>query len=518
MRNTLLYAFCLFMIMLSTKLQAESKCISGNCEFGYGTILYPNNHQYTGEFKDGKREGQGIYQDANNKKYIGGWKANLQHGEGRKYNSTKLEQAGFWQKGQLIENTKNIKGCLSGDCVNGYGIYLYPSGIKYIGIFQNGIPYRQGVCYYPDGSKYIGEWVNEKRNGQGIYYTKTHEILEGIWKNDAFIGKAKSAKGCIDGNCVNGTGTYVYRDYTKYVGSFKNARANGYGVCYYANGDMYVGQWKAHNFDGMGTFFSNTGEIQAGQWKDGHYQGTQIASSTKVWAVIVGIGSYPNMKSLKFTDDDAYHFHSFLKSPEGGALKDEQITILIDEDATRSNILKTLEHVSKSADKDDVILFYFSGHGFVGGFVPHDYLNKSDLVKNEELMSILEKSQAKSKIVLADACHSGSLGMQTKKGKPDNAIANYYNAFEQTTGGTVLILSSRSDESSIESKGLRQGIFSHFLIRGLKGEADEDGNKIVIVQELFDYIKVNVWQYTGGSQTPVIHGVFDKNIPLGVIR
>ena len=55
----------------------------------------------------------------------------------------------------------------------------------------------------------------------------------------------------------------------------------------------------------------------------------------KVWAVVVGIGRYTTMPVLKYTDDDAYHIYAFLKSPEGGALPDSQIRLLIDEDAFR---------------------------------------------------------------------------------------------------------------------------------------------------------------------------------------
>ncbi len=46
--------------------------------------------------------------------------------------------------------------------------------------------------------------------------------------------------------------------------------------------------------------------------------------SVKIWAVIVGVGRYTSMPSLKFTDDDAFRVYSFLKSPEGGALPDRE--------------------------------------------------------------------------------------------------------------------------------------------------------------------------------------------------
>ena len=76
------------------------------------------------------------------------------------------------------------------------------------------------------------------------------------------------------------------------------------------------------------------------------------ASDIKVWAVIIGVADYSHMPALKYTDDDAYRMYAFLKSPEGGALKDEQIKILIDENATK-------EKINKNIVKDLLIIVIF---------------------------------------------------------------------------------------------------------------------------------------------------------------
>ena len=69
-------------------------------------------------------------------------------------------------------------------------------------------------------------------------------------------------------------------------------------------------------------------------------------------------------------------------------------------------------------------------------------------------------------------------------------------AFDNSTGGTALLMSSKGEEYSLEDQGLRQGIFSHYLIRGLKGEADKNKNKIVTIQELYDFVFKKVRNYT----------------------
>jgi uncharacterized caspase-like protein len=81
-----------------------------------------------------------------------------------------------------------------------------------------------------------------------------------------------------------------------------------------------------------------------------------------------------------------------------------------------------------------------------------------------------------------------------------------------------MLLSSMSDEYSLETSGIRQGVFSHFLIRGLKGEADANKDHIVSVTELFDFVESNVTDYTQYKQNPVISGNYDEHLPISTVR
>ncbi len=112
-----------------------------------------------------------------------------------------------------------------------------------------------------------------------------------------------------------------------------------------------------------------------------------------------------------------------------------------------------------------------------------------------------------------------------KGGSPNNnmftdeqVISTYYDNLAKSTAGTALILSSKLEEISLESSGLRQGVFSHFLIRGLEGEADRDLDKIVTVSELFEFISTNVKSYTANRQSPIIRGSFDQRMTVSVVR
>ncbi len=177
------------------------------------------------------------------------------------------------------------------------------------------------------------------------------------------------------------------------------------------------------------------------------------------------------------------------------------------------------------ADENDVALFYFSGHGVEGAFIPVDFDGFSNRLYHHEIRQILDGSRAKHKVVLGDACHAGSLYSSTMESDAlasrnimANMLERYYSAFENTAGGMALLMSSKGQEVSLEDSGFRSGVFSHFLIRGLKGEADYDHDQIVTIEEVYDFTSKNVSSYTVGAQTPVLSGQFDMSMPVSVVR
>ena len=250
------------------------------------------------------------------------------------------------------------------------------------------------------------------------------------------------------------------------------------------------------------------------------------STNITIWSLVIGVSSYTSMQSLKYADDDAYKVYSFLKSPEGGGVKDENIRLLIDEDATKQNILRNLNEIVSKADSNDVIFFYFSGHGLEGAFLPFDYgkqswtngklmKDTSNVINHRNLADIFANSKAKQKLCFADACHSGSLTMSKSA---VNGFNSYYKALEETQGGLALFTSSKTREISLEHKGVRQGVFSHYLIEGLYGEADQNQDYVITIAELYDYVSENVKSYTNYQQSPTISGDFDPLTPVSLIR
>ncbi len=243
----------------------------------------------------------------------------------------------------------------------------------------------------------------------------------------------------------------------------------------------------------------------------------------KIWAVFVGISNYanpsPTLDKLHYTDDDAYLLYSFYKSPAGGALPDEQISVLVDENATKEAILASVETAVAKAAPQDIILVYYSGHGVNGGILPYDYYpeKESSQLSYEKIKSLLNKSKTKKKLIISDACFAGTL--VASRGKANRPLNEFYQKLTEAKDGTILLASSRPREFSKEYDGLRQGVFSYFMMQGLKGNADsgnEDG--IITIRELFDYVSSNVTKRTDGEQNPMIYGKYDPETPLANVR
>ncbi len=547
--------------------QLQAQCLSGDCKYGYGKKKFKSGAVYAGEFRNGQIHGNGKLIYSNGGVYIGQWEENLREGKGQmKYKNGDRYKGDFKRskmhgRGTMTFNNGDVyAGQFKNDTKEGFGTYSYHTGDVYEGYFKADLRDGQGTMTYKSGAKYQGDWSNDAKNGQGTYTDENGHEYQGNWTNGAFEEaetaaspieeivappqkeetvatnttdiEEKNLPNCNKTFCNDVEGVYIYSDGSRYIGTHHNGKPQGQGTIYYSNGDKYVGGWKKHAPHGKGIMTYKDGRTLSAEWNYG--RPLKVITSdegivdehievdkdikVKVWAVIVGVGRYPHLQSLKYTDDDAYRMYAFLKSPEGGALKDEQIMVLIDEDATRANMIRTMKKVFLKADENDVVMLYYSGHGLDGYFVPTDYDGINNLVKHEEVIDIFKQSKAKHKIVFADACHSGSMLAMKSPDVIKSTIEKYYSAFSTTNGGTALLMSSKAEETSLEDSGLRQGVFSHFLMRGLKGEADKNGNDIVTMNELFDFVHSKVTKYTVKAQTPTLTGKFDKNMPVSIVR
>lgn len=541
--------FFLPLLFFSLSLSAQGTCTDGNCQNGYGEYRFADGARYVGDFRRGQLHGRGILYYTDGSKYIGNWREQQQQGRGRLVRADGTEYFGMFHQSQFhgpgkltFANGNVLEATWENGRSAGEGTFTFANGDYYSGEILNDRLEGHGTMQFVNGDQYVGEWSNNVRSGRGRMSFEDGSSIEGQWDEDQFrgnwsqlgyTGNREGLASCNNG-CPDGKGRYVYPDGTAFFGQIAGGFPAGNGTVVYTNGNIYSGEYRQHRPHGLGLMHYADGQLAGGVWQEGRLyrrlyqaQGRPAQPVTvdtdpevKVWAVIVGAARYLHMPTLNYTDNDAFHLFAFLKSPEGGALPDDQIRLLIDEDATHRNIIMAMRDIYLRADENDVVLFYFSGHGLRGSFLPVDYDGFQNRLEHYEIRDALVATRARHKLIIADACHSGSLNapQNARAGGIGEAIQRYYDALNEANPGTALLLSSKGEEYSLEDGGLRSGVFSHFLIRGMKGEADSNTDQLVSVEELFQYVHREVRRYTGNIQTPTLSGDYDPIMPIAVLR
>lgn len=263
-------------------------------------------------------------------------------------------------------------------------------------------------------------------------------------------------------------------------------------------------------------------------------------ASSGTFAVIIGIANYENENiKLNYANKDAEVFAEYLKSKAGGAVPEDNIRLLIDQEATTAAIYNALKWLRDKCDLYRIenngqpakVYFYFSGHGDVEidtkanlGFLiafntpPNNYINNA--VRIEDLNNYahtLSVDLDADVVIITDACHSGKLAGSDNKG-------SFLVGKELSTAREkeIRIASCNPDELSNEDErwGGGRGVFSYYLVNGLKGLADKNNDNYVTLSEIKNYVDSSiaadaVLKETRKKQTPVLEG--NKQFKLAAV-
>lgn len=222
--------------------------------------------------------------------------------------------------------------------------------------------------------------------------------------------------------------------------------------------------------------------------------------SAKTYVVVAGVAHYKEISDLKLSEKDAKAMAAVYKQTT------EYVVLLTGKYATKKAILQQLRTQFSAAKAEDMVVFVFSGHGYQGGICPYDMSqrNPSTGVSYKEIQSVMRSCKAQRKVIIADACYSGGL----RQNNQSRTSSDYPSA------DVLLFLSSRSGETSIESLKMVNGMFTTYLMRGLRGGADTNRDKIITAKELFKFVSTNVKEMTNQRQHPVMWGHFDDNFVM----
>lgn len=217
----------------------------------------------------------------------------------------------------------------------------------------------------------------------------------------------------------------------------------------------------------------------------------------KLYIVAVGISEYAEIPGLKYADSDAAEFAALFNLSK----LPHEIALLRNGEATKQSIINQLNRFYTKAAEEDIVMFYFSGHGGKGFFCPYD-ASKYSLLTYDDIRKLLIGCKARRQLLIADACFSGAI-----------RISPADHPGKQAPGKELLFfLSSRTSQMSIEMPQIKGGVFTWFLLQGLKGGADSNRDRLITAKELFDFVSPKVKDGTKGVQVPVMWGNFSDQM------
>jgi Caspase domain len=251
--------------------------------------------------------------------------------------------------------------------------------------------------------------------------------------------------------------------------------------------------------------------------------GSDFKRNGKARAVLIGINEYEdleNIPKLYGAVNDAKHLSEKLQKYGDFAINEDDV--LTNDQATSRNIRQKLNDLFwKTHENYELMIFYFSGHGFKDSYYGHEYIAPYDLRTDSPLVegikigyinnliaSYYEKTK-QSVILILDCCHSG---FSLKKGEEEQekkAFKDPLTLEELSPVGWVTFSSSESFQKSLESQSSEfgydyphhHGLFTSWILQGLDGAAETADNGVVTIGALQTFLESN--KRAMGQMTPV---------------
>lgn len=251
--------------------------------------------------------------------------------------------------------------------------------------------------------------------------------------------------------------------------------------------------------------------------------GDPESAGRKNWAVIVGVASYqsPSLE-LKWADEDALDFYDTLR--RGKNWENDKVKLLTNASATKDAIKAAIAGLAKSVGPDDQVVFYFSGRGSVGPDQPpfdegdgmDEYLLPYDAapgspardLSDDELEALFAALPTNNVLIILDTGFTGAATGKEKcfaragASRGRRPLGTDGMAHDLARPGFVFISSAQADDTGRESSQLRNGVFTYYLVEGLRGAANP-GKSLVSAQQAFVYAAPRTTSYAAG-QVPLL--------------
>ena len=235
----------------------------------------------------------------------------------------------------------------------------------------------------------------------------------------------------------------------------------------------------------------------------------------QLWLLLVGVNKYQDKRlpSLRYSAVDCQGLAAAVEDATQG-FPQRSIRVYHDLSSrlpTLSTVRSSLNEIAAAAQPQDTILFYFSGHGILESNSQQAFLcladtEVEDLDKTglslQEILQVLANSQAQTQLVWLDACHSGSLTFRGARNditeallpNPTSEMVELLRHRAKQSKGFYALLSCDTNQQSWEFPELGHGVFTYYLMRGLRGEA-ADPQGLIDADGLYRYVYHQTRQY-----------------------
>ena len=385
-------------------------------------------------------------------KYVGEWKAATFHGKGS----------------YTFANGDNYVGDFEDGKANGQGIRRYTNGNKYVGEFKDGKLNGQGTLTVANGNKYVGEWRDNKFDGQGIIYSANGKIKEsGIYKDDTLVTAQY-----IDPNSF----TRLVKSNSSSLGTEAQRQENERKAA-----QLEVERKRIEEEKRQIALERQRTESQKGQ--------VQVApDNRRRLALVIGNDNYSSMPRLNNAVNDAKSMTD--------ALRQANFEVMSYNNLDKRRMEEVLRNFTGKLGRDDVGLFYFSGHGIQADnrnfLIPvSENVKKTSDVPYEgidvnRVMDNLKDAKNALNIVVLDACRSSlpdvrggmSRGLTVTEA-PQGSIVAYATAPGKT-----------ASDGEVGNSPFTKNLIRVMQRRGLK------------IEDVFKEVRVAVSRETNGEQVP----------------
>lgn len=254
------------------------------------------------------------------------------------------------------------------------------------------------------------------------------------------------------------------------------------------------------------------------------------------YALLVGVSKFAKpsewMQNLRFADKDATALYEFLQTSGGGKFEQPNMLLLTNEQAKLADFRKALTEFVAKPGPEDLLIVFLATHGGPDPAAPQNryfVLHDTEVDKlartglpMPDLQNFLQQNvKAKRMLLLVDTCESAGLLDQqiTTRGRANNLTNLYLEKFLYREEGRAVITAADVNEGSLEAAkwGGGHGVFTHYLLEGLRGRADADTDRLVTVGELFRFVRQQVRVDTGFQQNPRLLIGTNENLKIAAV-